>query len=224
MKTLVLISGYAFKTNIWNNMMQELSGKYKIIQLDIADHHPSILYDFLESKIPHNANICGWSLGGLIAAKFCSLFPEKNFRLVTIASSPNFRNVIDIDLFQKLKCLLDENIEKFLAKFLYISLYPYSSISNIKYFRGCLVHNYAFLKAYLDYLISTNISEAYKNLKAKSLHILGGKDSIVSRGAFEQWHANSKATIWEYSEWGHNPFLHTKKLSNIVDRWITQNS
>lgn len=224
METLVFIPGYAFKSSIWNVVEHELINKYNIIKLDISDCHPSAFYDFLKDKIPAHSIICGWSLGGLIATKFSILFPEKHNRLITISSSPDFRQVIDIDLFQKLQILLEQNVEKFLSKFLYTTLSPHSNISNIKNFREHLVSNYMQLASHLDCLVATNISESYRNLNKKSLHILGDKDAIVSREAFNQWCINKAATIGICSGWGHNPFLYAKKLSDMVDRWITTSS
>jgi pimeloyl-ACP methyl ester carboxylesterase len=98
---LVLIHGYAASVEHWRHTFNGLKGRYRIYALDLlgfglsdkpdsdkvdysADLWVKQVYDFLKYKKEEKAVICGHSLGGMVALRFCQLHPEMVAGLILI--------------------------------------------------------------------------------------------------------------------------------------------
>lgn len=223
MQTLVLIPGYGFSSAVWNDFINKLPGTYSIIKLDLP-LNPEHLFAYLAEMIPSQAILCGWSLGGLIATKFCTLFPKKNNKLITIASSPNFYDALNLEWLKKLRNLLKKDLDKFIHIFLCSVLYPNIKVSVLRELKAHFIRDVVYLEKYLDFLINTNVFEDYKTLKCSSFHINFLKDAIVSHETLLQWKINPLSETFESSLVGHYPFFNSQILIVEIERWIIKNS
>ncbi|MBP9792308.1 MAG: hypothetical protein KBC27_03755 [Rickettsiales bacterium] len=221
MENLVLLPGYGFKSSIWDNFIKQLSGSYNIITIDILKDQDEILDNLV--KVPNKSYLCGWSLGGLIATKFCTLFPEKQHYLVTIASSPNFQKVLNQAWVVKLRDVLKQDFCKFINILTCSVLYPNVSIRNVRVLNKYLIKDAAYFEKYLDFLLNTNVEDGYRVLNSKSFHLIAERDAIVSHETLKQWQSNEFADTDSYVFRGHYPFFYNQILSIIIEKWILKN-
>ena len=222
MKTLVLIPGLGFKSDVWDGFVSGLSVSYNILKIDLPNE-PETIFAYLESKIPKNSFICGWSLGGTIATSFCTLFPEKHCKLITIASSPNFKAVLNLELFYNLRNLLKEDFGRFVNSFISLVLYPDLSIKNITLLKRYFIDEPEYLERYLEFLVNENVLDQYRILDQPSFHVICGNDPIVSHETFSQWQSNKHSQIYINDKFGHYPFLQNNILIPVIEQWIEQN-
>lgn len=222
MKTLVLIPGFGFKSDVWDGFISELSASYNILKIDLLSE-PKEMFTYLESEVPEDSFICGWSLGGLLATRFCALFPERHCKLITIASSPNFKAVLNLELFYYLKNLLKEDLGRFVNSFISLVLYPDPRITNIKLLKQCFINDPESLDQYLEFLVNENVLEQYRGLNQSSFHVICGNDHIVSHETLSQWQSNKHSQTYINDEFGHYPFLQNNILIPVIEQWIKQN-
>ena len=222
MTTLALIPGYAFNSSIWSSLVLTFPSSFNINSYNLSIDVDGFCYS-VNKLLPKDSFVCGWSLGGLVAVKMCTLFPEKNYKLITIASSPCFRNVIDYQEFCTLKNLLFEDMDGFLTRLAYIISAPNGVHRLTKTLKKHMIKNQICLRTHLDYLLNTDLLEAYKSFNGPSLHILGLKDYIVSRETLQQWKINNKAEIYIEDSWGHF-LLSNNNLNMVIQKWMIQNT
>ena len=112
--TVVLIHGWGLNSGVWQplinsflaNNCDNATNEYRLITIDLPgfgnnsnlDVRPYSLANLcqkIDQTIDEPAIYLGWSLGGLIATEMALSYPEKVLGLITVASSPNFTEVID---------------------------------------------------------------------------------------------------------------------------------
>ena len=105
---LVLIHGWGMHGGIWDNVAPLLAQSYHVHCVDLPGHgysnplSPTLprrergleqldaIVDALSSQFTGPLNVCGWSLGGLIALRWAQLVPQQVRQLVLVASTPCF--------------------------------------------------------------------------------------------------------------------------------------
>ncbi len=100
-KPLILLHGWGFNSEIWNDIAIELAHNWKVYQVDLPGHGKSpmveyslpILTEQLANNLPHDAVWIGWSLGGLLAMNMAIQHQVRG--LVLIATSPRFVTASD---------------------------------------------------------------------------------------------------------------------------------
>lgn len=89
-KVIVLLHGYLESSEVWENISEKLSGKFRIICVDLPGHGLSDIYgdthtmEFMATVIKEllvslgikKAFLIGHSLGGYVTLAFLELFPE----------------------------------------------------------------------------------------------------------------------------------------------------
>ncbi|AYN24547.1 alpha/beta fold hydrolase [Buchnera aphidicola] len=96
---VILLNGWGFNSKIWFFIVNKLNSKFKFHIIDLPgmglnkhlfplkiDEITEVLYHYM----PKNAVWLGWSIGGLVANKFASLYPENILGIINVASSPCF--------------------------------------------------------------------------------------------------------------------------------------
>src|SRR5690606_1704452 len=90
-KPVVLLHGYLENLKMWKKIADELSGKYRLIMVDLPGHGQSKSYgkihtmEFMAEKLNEvlteigleEAVFIGHSMGGYVALAFTEIFPEK---------------------------------------------------------------------------------------------------------------------------------------------------
>ncbi|MDM8569389.1 alpha/beta fold hydrolase, partial [Thiotrichales bacterium HSG1] len=74
-KPLILLHGWGFNNNIWDDIAVDLAKDWRVYQVDLPGHGKSPMCDYslsslteqLAASLPNDAVWIGWSLGGLLA-------------------------------------------------------------------------------------------------------------------------------------------------------------
>ncbi len=215
---LILLHGWAFNADIFASILPKLSVKYCLTLIDLPGHGRS---DFVEGNldnwisailplIPKNADIAGWSLGGLVAIKLAQLTEAKSLHL--IASAPCLVNrkgweyVIDKNNFAAFFQTLNSNVLTSLKNFIKLQLVGPKHLKII--YNSIEKHpaSTQALKQGLDILQTTDLRTKLISLASITNVILGQKDTLIS-AKIAHWFNRQKikTTILET---GHLPFLH----------------
>lgn len=101
---LVLLHGWGMSGAVWQPLVKKLSKHFTLHLVDLPGmglsrptepYHLHILADKIAEMLPANADIVGWSLGGLVAKRIALDKPDLVRRLVLVSSTPCFVNKPD---------------------------------------------------------------------------------------------------------------------------------
>jgi pimeloyl-[acyl-carrier protein] methyl ester esterase len=96
---LVLLHGWGLHSGAWSESMRRLSASFRVHALDLPGHGLSATthatsfdaaVDAVAEAMPHEAIVCGWSLGGLFAQRLASDYPERVRALALVGATPCF--------------------------------------------------------------------------------------------------------------------------------------
>jgi pimeloyl-[acyl-carrier protein] methyl ester esterase len=94
---LVLLHGWGLSSSVWQPVRERLAAHYTLHLVDLPGHGRSregsfrTLGDLVAAvapRVPSEAMLCGWSLGGLVAQSLAAIRPVR--RLVLVSSTPSF--------------------------------------------------------------------------------------------------------------------------------------
>ena len=133
---LVLLHGWGMHGGVWQPLLRHLSPHFRLHTVDLPgmgfsrplEHGQLQAYaEQLATVIPADADICGWSLGGLIAMRLAVLRPELVRRLVLVGATPCFTNRaesptwsdgVDEQVFRQFASQVAQDYQSTLIKFL----------------------------------------------------------------------------------------------------------
>lgn len=97
---LVLLHGWGVNQGVWQHLRQALADRVNVLTPDLpgfgsSTHFPQpyrleAVVKLLAEQIPDNSQVCGWSLGGLVAVALAEKYPHKVRRLALLAATPCF--------------------------------------------------------------------------------------------------------------------------------------
>jgi pimeloyl-[acyl-carrier protein] methyl ester esterase len=216
MQNLVLIHGFGFGSYIFNELESKFHN-YNIITIDLPGHGGNeFVSDDLDDwvnnikdKIPENAIILGWSLGGLLAIKLTQIVQVK--KIILVASSPKFVNDsiwqygIPTNNFKMFSDNLNANIAKGLTRFVSLQGLEKTQIKQLKPQIEQNLPSILGLNNALKILQNTDLRKELLHIKDKTQVILGNKDTIVPFEIYN-WYQDNGFNIKVYNT-GHIPFL-----------------
>jgi pimeloyl-[acyl-carrier protein] methyl ester esterase len=95
---VAFLHGWALNGSVFGPLCARLAASHRTHTLDLPGHGRSPwskgsadlegLARRVAEHLPERCSLVGWSLGGLVAVRIATLFPERVSRLVLIASSP----------------------------------------------------------------------------------------------------------------------------------------
>lgn len=99
--TILLLHGFLESLSIWNNLIVQLSNRYRVIAVDLLGHGKSECYgyvhtmedqaDMLFALLQHlrlrKVSLIGHSMGGYIALAFAELYPDHVRSLILLNST-----------------------------------------------------------------------------------------------------------------------------------------
>ena len=100
-RPLVVLHGWGMNSRVWQPIRAHLATLAEVTYIDLPGHgqntHLALgslahVVQQLQSYIPDNALIMGWSLGGLIAQALAQHLPERIKGVIMVASTPKFMN------------------------------------------------------------------------------------------------------------------------------------
>jgi pimeloyl-[acyl-carrier protein] methyl ester esterase len=217
MQNLVLIHGFGFGSYIFTELEQKLKNQYNITTLNLPGHGDNeFVSDNLDDwvnnikdKIPENAIILGWSLGGLLAIKLTQIVQVK--KIILVASSPKFVNDsiwqygIPTNNFKMFSDNLNANIAKGLTRFVSLQGLEKTQIKQLKPQIEQNLPSILGLNNALKILQNTDLRKELLQIKDKTQVILGNKDTIVPFEIYN-WYQDNGFNIKVYNT-GHIPFL-----------------
>lgn len=190
---LILIHGWAFDSNVWIYIIQNLYKYFKIYLIDLPGYgiNSNITVNNIEDIIrilkyncPNNSIWIGWSLGGLIVNKIANKFPKKILGIINIASSPCFIKKISWPgnskkIFYNIYKNMKNNYFKTIKNFLEIQmLYKKNNFLKKKLLNHSQPKNKS-IKIGLKIILEEDFRKFNYYTSIPILYILGEYDSII---------------------------------------------
>lgn len=202
---LVLIHGWGMHGGVWQPLVKKLSAHFSLHIVDLPGMgfskplepgHLHAVADKVAEMLPPNADVCGWSLGGLVAMRLALSQPELVRRLVLVGATPCFTNKrtsskhaswtdgIDAQVFQQFASQVGQDYQATLIKFLTLQCMGADSArSTIKQLRESFaqrpVPTMGSLQKSLRILLENDLREEIESLRKPTLLIHGDRDSLA---------------------------------------------
>jgi pimeloyl-[acyl-carrier protein] methyl ester esterase len=218
-KSLVLLHGWGFNSELFNELVAKNQHKYRITVVDLPGHGKSSdvlggIDDWCDEIIkilPDNPILLGWSLGGLLAINIATKM--KISELILVASTPNFvknsswQYGIDAHNFTQFANVLHLDLTKGIKRFVSLQTQNKSQLKKLYKSIEALPATTTALNQGLDILLNTNLKEQLLGLKINKKVILGSKDTLIPSN-IQTWYNrhNIKSLMLNT---GHIPFLDT---------------
>lgn len=114
---LFLIHGFGAKKESWIAQVPELSKHFKVIQLDNrgagksdrpeTEYTMEIFADDIKNLMDHlgieKANVCGWSLGGMIVQNFVLKYPNRVNKVILINTNFGFPDASGPEVYKNMR-------------------------------------------------------------------------------------------------------------------------
>jgi malonyl-CoA O-methyltransferase len=227
MLPIALLHGWGSDSRVLDGLAQRLSVYTPVFNLDLPGFGaardrafpvvPEAIVRDVLPRIPDGAVLVGWSLGGAIATLIAEAAPERIAALVCIASNPCFvqrddwKHGMDRERFAEFREGLRRDSAALLLRFALLQAHGEKASREIARELRDAASDCASdtdLLAALDMLAALDVRAAQAALDMPVLHILGGRDALVSRGAIEYCRdAGARFSVQVVESAGHAPFL-----------------
>ena len=222
MQSLVILPGWSTPNEVFADLTTALANSYQISVIDLQEFKQEFiqaatlkcvdaLLAAIAVKIPDNAIVFGWSLGGMLAIKIAASYPHKAQRLFTCATNLRFTQTADYKsampakTFNDFKRLLRQDVGKCLQQFRYLVAKGGSASKQVLQYLNAVYSKYEFDKDYLiaslEVLGMLDLTDAI-NIDIPSVHIYGENDALVPAKVSQLM---QKGAVIESA--GHAPFL-----------------
>ncbi|MDM8565394.1 pimeloyl-ACP methyl ester esterase BioH [Candidatus Halobeggiatoa sp. HSG11] len=238
-KPLILLHGWGFNGNIWNEIAADLAKNWQVYQVDLPGHGKSpmceyslpILTEQLAANLPNNAIWIGWSLGGLLAMNIAIQCQVRG--LILVATSPRFVTAKDwpcamtAELLQQFADQLQTDTVETLRRFLTLQVRGCDNareqLRNLNFFLTNPPQTDA-LQSGLQLLQHTDLRSLLQQINCPALLCLGKRDKIVPVEVGEKcqtyWPELHKTIIKPAA---HIPFLsHPELFMEILQNFLAQ--
>ena len=221
---LVLLHGWGFDHQIWNNIRPDLETHFTVYCPDLPGHGrtpPMSAKEFfytLQTFLPTSYTLLGWSLGGVYAMKFACLYPQKVMKLINVATSPYFLLEegwpgIHTSVFTRFYQRYLRNPKQTIKEF--IQVQTQHSVTNINIdFPEMGID----LESGLSVLREWDLRKELAELNRPVYFLLGKRDSIVPAGladTLSKQYPDFYVKLWPRA--AHMPFLsHQKEFINYI--------
>lgn len=196
---LVLIHGWGMHGGVWQPLVKKLSQYFSLHIVDLPGMgfsgpiEPSGLHAVAEKvadALPGSSDICGWSLGGQIAARIALLQPDRVRRLVLVGATPKFVNSADwhdgvaTEVFQQFAAQIAQDYQNTLIRFFSLQCMGADGArSTIKQLRASFasrpVPTQGTLQKALRMLLDTDLRSEVEALRKPTLLIHGDRDTLA---------------------------------------------
>ena len=241
---LILLHGWGFNGEIWNDIGGELAKDYCVYQVDLPGHGHSemceyslpILTETLAASLPKNAIWLGWSMGGLMAMAMARWKPVYVKALVLVSSSPRFITADDnwphamkLAVLKQFAQQLETDTLGTLRRFLALQVKGSEAASQQLRSLNALLKQTPLpqikaLEAGLQLLQNTDLRAELSQIDCPSLLCLGERDTLVPVGVATdcQHFLPTLETVCIKSA-GHLPFLsHPKQFMNSLQGFLNK--
>ena len=206
---LVLIHGWGMHGGVWQPVVKKLSQYFSIYVVDLPGmgYSPPLdapdiddFADAVAAVLPPHADVCGWSLGGMVAMRIAMRHPEKVRRLVVVGTTPKFVNArdwqdgMDATIFRQFAADISSDYQATLLRFLTLQcMRAEDARHTVKQLREVFetrpVPTQSALQHGLDILLNTDLRPQLDQLHKPVLLLHGDRDSLAPLPA-AQWLAS----------------------------------
>jgi len=237
-KPLILLHGWGFNHNIFNDLAAQLATEYCVYLVDLPGHGNSpmseykleLLAEKLAAKLPTDAIWLGWSLGGLLAMAVARWHPKSVQALILVATSPKFvsgkdwNNAMNAKVLNQFAEQLTNDTISTLRRFLALQVTERQQLRHLQtLLKTNKLPQTAALQAGLELLQDTDFRTELSEINCPALLCLGGKDKIVpvAVGAdCQAWWQDLEIAIIKPA--GHIPFLsHPENFVSRLTNFLT---
>jgi pimeloyl-[acyl-carrier protein] methyl ester esterase len=243
---LVLLHGWGLNVRVWDGLVQELRGRFRLIAVDLPGHGRSpwtpgrntpaeqawLLHSTL-TPISNRYSLLGWSLGGQIALDLAAAMPAQIDKLVLVATTPRFVAAADwpygmkLEVITKMATQLRGDYQQTVRDFLDLQVRGSMDGTNVvEQMRHALsVHGEAkpeALEAGLNTLATSDLRPTVPHVRTPTLVIAGQNDRITAPGASRVLAAAlPDARYVEMRRAAHAPFLsHRKEFTAVLEPFL----
>jgi len=214
---LVLLHGWGFNSELFNELFEKYKGQYRITKIDIPGHGRSDdvagglneWCDEIIKILPKNPILLGWSLGGILAINIAQKVALS--KLILISSSPNFTNDknwsfgIDKNNFTQFSNTLNINLAKGLKRFISLQTKDKTKIKELNQAIKKYPASQKSLNQGLEILLNSDLTSTFLSLNIPIKIILGKYDTLVPNN-IQTWYETHGAIV-DVLKSGHLPFL-----------------
>jgi pimeloyl-[acyl-carrier protein] methyl ester esterase len=240
---VVLLHGWGLNSGVWQPVVEQLSERFEIITVDLPgfglnhdlipkEYSLAAISELIINVIDTPAIYVGWSLGGLIASTIALDYPTHCKGLVTVASSPSFKQENDWpgikpEFLQAFYHQLSKDIEQTLKSFLKIQAMGSPQIrKDLKQLQELILAyplpDAMALKSGLDLLEASDLRSDITKISMPFMRLYGKLDSLVPRSSVEKMNSivpNSEYVVFENSS--HAPFIsEQEKFIEKLSLWL----
>ncbi len=225
---LVLLHGWGMHGGIWGGLPDQLAQSFEVHCVDLPGHGESraegeLTLNTVNAALSRNfagpVNVCGWSLGGMVAQHWAAAEPEKIKRLILVASTPCFANRADWECGMPQDTLamfsgeLEKNFSATLRRFLALQVRGsegerelLADLRERLFSRG--EPELAALRGGLEILRSADLRAVLPEIRQPALLVAGERDKITPPQASRYMAgALPNARLVEIEGAAHAPFL-----------------
>lgn len=224
---LLLLHGWGMHGGVWDAILPALAQHCEVQVADLPGHGYSReaastldeIVDALSGRFTGPLNICGWSLGGIVAQRWASREPEKIKRLVLVASTPCFTaregwlSGMEPETLRQFAAELERDHAATLRRFLALQLRGSANerelLADMRqrlFSRG--EPDARALRGGLEILRDADLREALPGITQPALVIAGERDRLTPPGASRYMaDAMPHARMVEIAGAAHAPFL-----------------
>ncbi len=196
---LVFLHGWGMHSAVWHPVIKRLSKHFTLHLVDLPGmglsrptepYHLHILADKISEMLPANADIVGWSLGGLVAMRIALDKPDLVRRLVLMSTTPKFVNKHDWDagiapdVFRNFAENVDADYHNTMTQFLTLQcMGAKDARATVKLLRKKFaerpVPTSQTLHRALNILLDTDLRNEVDRLRKPTLLIHGDRDTLA---------------------------------------------
>lgn len=196
---LVFLHGWGMHSAVWHPVIKRLSKHFTLHLVDLPGmglsrpaepYHLHSIADKISEMLPANADIVGWSLGGLVAMRIALDKPDLVRRLVLMSATPCFVNKSDWDagiaaeIFNRFARNVDADYHNTMTQFLTLQcMGAKDARATVKLLRKKFserpVPTSQTLHKALNILLETDLRPEVDRLRKPTLLIHGDRDTLA---------------------------------------------
>lgn len=244
---LVFIHGWGLNSGVWKPIVESFQHQFKVITIDVpgygvnAAEIPEVysienvsrcIHQAVKAETSEKAIYIGWSLGGLFATHIALNFAQSVKGLITVASTPKFKEDDNWPGIRKLvlsafHAQLGDDVGKTLDSFLKIQAMGSPHLrEDLKKIRtlvmSCNLPSRKALDEGLNLLESSDIRNNLHNVNVPFLRLYGRLDTLVPKTIPEKVKELAPCSYeYVFDKASHAPFIsHQEEFCLYIRNWI----
>ena len=200
---LIVLHGWGMHSLVWDEVMPALLEHFQVTVVDLpglgrspmpgGEYTLDYLVEHVLAVAPAKAVWLGWSLGGMVAMRTASQFPERVAGLITVASTPKFVAdgqwplAMKEEVLKAFQQVLLEDAEGTLIRFLSLQCKDSERIKDdiralkeLVYFHGIPAQKA--LRCGLEILQAVDLRQDLQRIQCPTLHLFGERDHLIPVG------------------------------------------